>query len=370
MKVEREIAGLSLPFAAGTAFSAYSNISSYDLSQAIAMPSLLTVISLSGIIIHMSGKDSAERFLPMLTSLLGLFAGIFCGLTANITATHAEMFRSGAGASVIGERMREACGNLPFRSEETNAVITALLTGDRSGMPQHLTDTFRKSGASHILALSGLHLGIIYMLINKGLAFYGNSRTASLARSATTIVACGTYTFATGAGPSISRAMLFIILNEAAKMSGRHRSTGSTLMAALLIQLTLTPSAIRSVGFQLSYAAMAGIAFIFPFMKDLWPEKGPDGFMRNPVRWIWNSAALSISCQITTAPLAFIYFGSIPKHFLLTNLIALPVTGMLIPSAIAATVLNLAGICPAQVTAITEKLVEALTGSLEIIAGM
>jgi competence protein ComEC len=141
-------------------------------------------------------------------------------------------------------------------------------------------------------------------------------------------------------------------------------------MSSLLIQLCITPQAISSVGFQLSYAAMAGIAFIYPWIRNFWPGKGRDGFFRNHVRWIWDSAALSISCQLATGPLVYLYFGSIPKHFIMTNLAALPLTGLLIPSAVATVILNHTGICPDILIRITEKLADLLTGCLETIACM
>jgi predicted membrane metal-binding protein len=88
------------------------------------------------------------------------------------------------------------------------------------------------------------------------------------------------------------------------------------------------------------------------------------------MRWIWNSAALSISCQLATGPLAYLYFGTFPQHFLLTNLISLPLTGFIIPCALASLVLSGLGWCPTFVVSVTEWLVSLLTWSLEVIASM
>ena len=370
MKVEREIAGFSLPFAAGTAFAAYSEVSSYSLSQAFAAPSMLLSIALAILLLFISGKDRRPTLTSVIMGSTGLMLGLFCGLTANIMEIHSGMGVISMKAEGIGRMMQSACDSIPFCSEGTNAIVKALLTGDRSDISDSITESFRKSGASHILALSGLHLGIIYMLAVRCLSIMGNGRNTSIARSVATVMACGIYTLATGAGPSITRALLFIFLNETAKLSGRHSSTSSVLMSSLLIQLCITPQAISSVGFQLSYAAMAGIAFIYPWMRNFWPGKERDGFFRNPVRWIWDSAALSISCQLATGPLVYLYFGSIPKHFIMTNLAALPLTGLLIPSAVATVILNHTGICPDILIRITEKLADLLTGCLETIACM
>jgi competence protein ComEC len=265
-----------------------------------------------------------------------------------------------------------------FNDMQTKGIMTALLTGDKSWLSEDTVTAFRSSGAAHILALSGFHLGIIYALISRTLSILGNSRSSKLIRSILIILLCGIYTSATGAGPSISRAFLFILIGEIALLSGRYRNTSTIMMSSMLIQLLFSPGSAQSIGFQLSYAAMAGIVFVFPWLKGLWPEEIHDQGTRSfgekliekPARWIWNSAAMSISCQLTTGPLVHIYFGAIPKHFLLTNLLALPLVGILIPSAVLTAFLSALGWCPSIMTHATEALAGLLTRALEVISTM
>ncbi len=369
MKVEREIAGFSLPFAAGTAVSAYLAESSYELCICCSTPALMLVLGMTAILSGQGSVNCTRDRQKLITALLGFFLGTFCSLTAEMADLSVHIPMLAQKAERLGIAMQEACDAVPYESKSTNAILKALITGERSDIPSSVTRTFRESGASHILALSGLHLGIIYMIISRMLSVAGKHRTAILTRSAITTCTCIIYTFATGAGPSISRALLFIILNETASVSGRHRSSATIFLSALLIQLSLSPLSIRSVGFQLSYAAMAGIVFIYPSLRKLWPGNGLHG-KASPVRRIWDSAALSISCQITTGPLAYIHFESFPVHFILTNLIAMPLTGILIPSAVAVTLLNVAGACPDILIRFTEDMVKALTFSLSVISGM
>ena len=88
------------------------------------------------------------------------------------------------------------------------------------------------------------------------------------------------------------------------------------------------------------------------------------------MRWIWMSAAMSIACQITTAPLAYIYFGTFPQYFILTNLLALPLTGLIIPAGLLTIALHCLGVCPHIAIMFTESLVGLLTDVLNIIATM
>lgn len=370
MTVEREIAGIALPMAAGTAATVYAGISAGDTTAHILIfigTALPLILLLSDI--RRSWSHIVIRFL---LAAMTLAVGALCGMRSNETAISGQYGQAILEAAAeYGNRMEETVDLIPFEDTRTNAFVKAVLTGERNGMPQDVTDAFRDSGASHILALSGLHLGVIYMMISRLLSFLGYGLHARKIRATANILICGIYTLATGAGPSIMRAFLFIVINEAASLTGRYRSTGNTLMVALMIHLCIDPGSIRSVGFQLSYAAMAGIAFIYPAIKSMWPEgesSRPGLAITVPARRIWNSAAMSIACQLTTGPIAYMYFGTFPQHFLLTNLIALPLTGIIIPASAMTLILYRAEICPDLLIRTTEWLTGLLIGALEIIS--
>jgi competence protein ComEC len=271
----------------------------------------------------------------------------------------------------FGEKMKGAVDAIPFENERTGLIIKALLTGEKSGIPNDVTQAFRNSGASHILALSGLHLGIIYAIVRFITRLAGNSRKAKYLRSAVIIFICGFYTLATGAGPSIVRAFIFITIGECARLSGRSATLKRILMISLLIHLSITPSAIKEVSFQLSYAAIAGIAYIFPWLQGFWPgDRHEDAVLTRCARWIWDSAAMSISCQITTGPLAYIYFGTFPTQFILTNMIVLPLTGIIIPMALITLAACSLGWNIDLLIKGTEWMVTLLCGSLDLLSTM
>lgn len=373
MNVERDIVGFALPFAAGAFIAAYAGhlLHTENLSHitiCLAVTSVLTAL-----LMHPVHKKFTPACIWLIIGGLGISAGMFTSFHGSVAAVSSLPWRV-AAAEGFGEALRGAVDRIPFSDSQTNALIKALITGAREDLSPETTQAFRTSGASHILALSGLHLGIIYGLVRYSLSAVGNSRTATYTKALITISACGFYTLATGAGPSIVRAFLFILLNEVARATHRHHTTANVLFAALIIQIVISPTSVQSAGFQLSYAAMAGIAFIYPWLRDFWPsaEGNPRSLMSrmNITKRIWEACALSIACQITTGPLAYIYFKSLPANFLLTNLIALPLTTALIPAALVTTVLHSTGICPDTAIRVTEWLVQNLLRSLEIIAGM
>ena len=373
MKVARDIAGLALPFAAGAATVVWAG--GIICSRPIFYSITATLVLLVAFFFLRAPNRIKLRpiYLHVLICVALASCGILCGIRAILVPTGIPI-SGGIPAWIMnmGTATGEAIDGIGFRNPETNAMIKALIIGDRSDIPGHITTAFRESGASHILALSGLHLGIIYGIIGKALTIFGNSISARKARTFITVAICGLYMLATGAGASITRAFIFIIIGETAKSTGRFRNLGSLLLASLMIHLAISPIAIREIGFQLSYAAMAGIAFIYPWLEGLWPERDRKGagWIERATGWIWNTATLSISCQITTGPLAYLYFRSFPIHFLLTNLISLPLTGVIIPAALMTLVLDLCGICPEILLRATEMLVTALSAALKVISSM
>jgi competence protein ComEC len=371
MTVERETAGFALPFAAGVTTAIYAGDLLHDGITDIAATSAAAIYSILIFILTESGRRLLQRKAFIFVTAIAFLTGISCGFNDIILSSSDMKCGLTAAAAGFGERIGAAIDALQFASTNTNALLKAFITGERSGMPEHLTAAFRKSGASHLLALSGFHLGIIYAIVKHCLSVTGNTSKAKVFRSAMTFLICGFYTLATGASPSTVRALIFITLREASTLTHRHCSLPFLTLISMVIQLAASPHSASSISFQLSYAAMAGIAFIYPGMRSAWPEEDDtERTSWNFLRRIWNSTALSISCQLTTAPLAWLYFHTFPKHFLLTNLIALPLAGLVIPGALIALLLDQAGICPELMLNGVEFLVTVLVRSLEIIATM
>ena len=371
MKVERDLAGFALPFAGGVFISAYAGSVLTVNPETGAAASFTAVGIFTFLLLHPHRRDLDGHTVRIIIAFLALSTGIFCCLSQDmIDISHVKSSME-LSALKAGKRMQAMIDSIPFTDNDSNAIAKALITGERCDIPIHIRNIFRESGASHILALSGLHLGIIHAIVTRLLSCVGNTGKAVCTRSVISILLCGFYTMATGAGSSIVRAFLFILLAETARLMHRYKSTGQILLSALIIQLAVSPQSIRSVGFQLSYAAMTGIAFILPVLKSWWPGSiYKDRFLTKNIRKIWNAAAMSISCQITTGPIAYMYFGTFPVHFLITNLIALPLTGILIPFILMTIILQAAGLCPHFVIRLTETLIKALTGSLDIITWM
>jgi len=141
----------------------------------------------------------------------------------------------------------------------------------------------------------------------------------------------------------------------------------AVLCGALMLQLTFDPAQITSVGFQLSYLAMLGIYTLFPRIEAWYPSTSG----KDPLRKLWSAASLSISCQVFTSPLAWLYFRNFPVFFLISNLTALPLTEIfMVLSIVCIACCALLGECPEVLKSLTDTLGEALISSMKIISSL
>jgi ComEC/Rec2-related protein len=365
MKVGKGYAGFESLFILGVLAASYASLAFSQIYNAASSFQLITIGFSSALIC--TSLQPGQKTSAIILYGTAITAGIYCGLNGRIislTTDNANLLTE--ALQPLGKALQSAIDDIPFMSRDTNALLKALLSGDRSDLPDRITGAFRSAGGSHILALSGLHLGIIYAITESISSVFGNSPKSRVQRSVFKIGLCTSYSLATGASASIIRALLFIILRETGIVLGRPVTLKDLIRKCLLIHLVISPHSILEVGFQLSYAAIAGIAWIYPHLKSLWPEGESWPIMKKT----WDSAALTISCQLTTAPLAWLYFNTFPTYFLLTNLLALPLTGILIPISILTVALNAAGLCPAILTEACEKTASCLIHILTTISLM
>lgn len=393
-----DIKPLALAFTFGAASGLLLSRISMHAAYISSATSLLVTLTLT--LITSADRRQAEILLLFLTS------GVFCAATSTLTSLGAV-----AGKPLfagLAADFRSMISSIPFPHEGTAPLVNALLTGDRSSLDDSVMNSFRDSGASHILALSGLHLGIIYGILLKVTSIFGKHPTIKAVRSLIIISLCGTYTLATGASPSLVRAFLFILVNETARLTHRSNNPLRVYCAALFIQTAINPQVISSTGFQLSYLAMAGIFLLYPALKKWYPQEEAAGDMliekgtgptesdglevvmidkgcyrarRCQTSWmktivsaaprkIWDAAALTISCQVFTGPLAWWIFGTFPKYFLLTNLLSLPLTSAVMLLSVSTSVLFAIGICPDFLISLTDSSASLLLFIMKVISSM
>ncbi len=204
------------------------------------------------------------------------------------------------------------------------AVLTALTLGYRDQISDELTQYYAASGAIHILAVSGLHVGIIFLLMNHLLFFMKQKWLLKILRMVIIILSLWTFALIAGLSPSVTRAAFMFSVIQVGKSIKRSPEIYNVLAFSAFTLLMIDPFLIADVGFQFSYLAVAGIIYFQPRIYNLI-------FTQNKMLdRIWQLVSVSLAAQLSTAPLAIYYFHYFPAYFWITNTLIIPMVGIII----------------------------------------
>ena len=204
------------------------------------------------------------------------------------------------------------------------AVVAVMTLGDKSQLTKELRDTYAVSGASHILALSGLHLGIIYTLLSLLLS----RRRWQVISQVVIIVCIWLFVFLVGMSASVVRSAVMITVYALLSLGHRDKMSVNTLAFAAIVMLLFNPKSLFDVGFQLSFMAVLAILLFYPLFESVWSQQFLFG--HRLFRWLWTTLAVSCAAQIGVAPLIAYYFGRFSCYFLLTNLVVVPAATLIL----------------------------------------
>ncbi len=225
--------------------------------------------------------------------------------------------------SILARNYLETKLEIFIVGKEELSIAKALILGKKQDLAKSTKEVYAQAGAMHVLAVSGLHVGVIYLVL-LWLLGQRNGKMAKPVMVAVIIIpALWVYAFITGLSPSVLRAVTMFSFLAMAQVINRRSNTFNTLAISAFLLLLVNPYIIMSVGFQLSYIAVIGIIFLYPIFEKLF---NPD----NPVlRFFWQITALSLAAQLVTSPLSALYFHRFPTYFLISNLLVIP-TAMLV----------------------------------------
>jgi competence protein ComEC len=209
------------------------------------------------------------------------------------------------------------------------AVASAILLGYSDKIDAKLLQQYSGAGAMHILCVSGLHVGIVYVIFSLLLFFLGRTDKSRLIKSILLILLIWSYAVLTGLSPSVMRASAMFSLVAIGQNLRRDTNIFNTLSASAFILFLVDPMILFDLGFQLSYSAVLGIVLLQPPMHKLF-------FVKNKILdKLWSITTVSIAAQIGTLPISLYYFHQFPNYFILTNILVIPASGAIIYSGIA-----------------------------------
>ena len=226
--------------------------------------------------------------------------------------------------SVLLERFRKA--NI---SGEDFSLVSAMTLGSVNLLTSKTKYQFSVTGVTHILSVSGLHVGAIYAILEFLLSFFNRFNKLKIAKQILIIIVLWGYAFVTGLSPPVMRsALMFSLLIVGGCLNRKVKTVNTVLFSAFLL-LLWKPSYLFDLSFELSYCAVLSIVIAYSRLKSLL------NFSSKIIRYLWEMICLSTVAQLGTIPLTIYYFHQFPNYFLLNNLVAVPASALIIYIAVA-----------------------------------
>ncbi|MCX7954617.1 MAG: ComEC family competence protein [Bacteroidales bacterium] len=207
-----------------------------------------------------------------------------------------------------------------IKDERVKAIANAIAIGYKHEMDYEIKQSYSNAGASHLLAVSGLHVGIIYIVFLQFFRFI----KIKIIKSLLIITLLWLYALLTGMSPSVTRATLMFSLISIGKALKYEPNIYNIIAASAFIILLINPFTLFNIGFQLSYLAVIGIVFYYPKFKTLLLFKNK--FLNK----IWELICVTLAAQLFTAPFSIYYFNQFPTYFILSGIVLVPISPLVI----------------------------------------
>ena len=259
----------------------------------------------------------------------------------NVRATHYRVEDSAdwgrkslrVRASVLQRRLLHRFDNTAL-SESQQTIAQAMMLGWRNGLDSDTQQQFRAAGITHLLCVSGLHVGIIAYLVGACLKIMGRERRGRIIRGGVQLIAVWTMVFVTGMAPSTLRAGVMFSFFVVGDSFFDRPNALNTLAASAIVLLFCNPNLIYDVSFQLSFSAVAGILSIgVPLSNRLAINKTSMGF--RVVNYVVQLMCVTTAAQLATLPFSLYHFHQFPTYFLIANMTIVPFAGVLLATMLA-----------------------------------
>ncbi|CAH8288491.1 competence protein ComEC [Mariniflexile fucanivorans] len=226
-------------------------------------------------------------------------------------------------ANRIRNHINEKLKPYHFKPDEI-AIINALILGQRQDISEEVYTSYTNAGAIHILAISGLHIGLILLILQFIFKPITHIKHGKLLNAILLVSVLWSFAIVAGLSASVTRAVTMFSVVAIAKNLNRPTNIYNTLAISMLIILLFKPMFLFDVGFQLSYLAVFAIVAIDPLLYKLWkttywlPDK------------LWHTLTVTVSAQFGIIPLSLYYFHQLPSLFFLSNLVIIPLLGLIL----------------------------------------
>ena len=264
-------------------------------------------------------------------------------------------------ADSIRENINNKLKTYAFSLDEL-AIINALLLGQRQNLSNAVKADYINSGAIHVLAVSGLHVGILLFLLNFIFKPLDNNKRTRIIKSILIISLLWSFAIIAGLSASVTRAVTMFSIVQIAMTLNRPTNIYNTLAISIFVLLLFKPLFIFDVGFQLSYLAVFAIVSIQPLLVKYWQPK-----YYIPKK-LWDIFTVTIAAQLGVLPISLFYFHQIPSLFFIANLIIIPFLGLILGLGILVITLALLNSLPSFLVEFYSGIITAMNSLMQWIS--
>ncbi len=261
----------------------------------------------------------------------------------------------------IRKKINIALRRYHFTDEELS-VINAILLGQRQNIDKELFEDYKNAGAVHILAISGLHIGIILLLLNFFLKPIEYFKRGKLIKLLLIIVLLWSFAFLAGLSASVVRAVSMFTAIAIGLFSNRKLSLINALILSMFFLLIFHPFYLFDAGFQLSYLAVFFIITLQPFLLKIWKPHS------RIIYYFWQLFTVSISAQIGVLPLSLYYFHRFPGLFFVSGMVIIPFLGLILALGILVIIMALLNILPGFIAIFYGYLIDLMNRFINFIS--
>lgn len=294
------------------------------------------------------------------------------GITGSVYLPISSWEFQGAGerdipmlALSLREKVLDMYERLGFKGDDL-ALLSAFSVGERRGFPHYLSDAYAAAGVSHVLALSGLHLGMFYMVVAALFSLMGGGRKAFIIRELLVLLLLWAFAFVAGLTPSVVRAATLFTLVGVGRCLRREGAALNSLAVAAVAMLLVSPRLLFDVGFQLSFSSVAAILLLLPWLRRV---LRCDAYGR--VYEVASSlVAVSLAAQVGVFPFVWYYFGTFPLYFLFANLLLVPLASLLMLLAVGLWLTAFCSIIQLPFVWLLSQLLSLMNGVVDYVASL
>ena len=261
-------------------------------------------------------------------------------------------------------RIRSAVSEYWSGGDNEIALLKAVCLGDRSDLTDDVRQAYTAAGGMHLLAVSGLHVGLIWWVLQHAFSWMVRLFGKEVFRSISIITLLWFFAFITGFSSSVCRSVtMFTFLSIGRLIEQRTYALNGILVSAFIL-IVIYPPRLLGVGFQLSYSAILGIVVLFPIFRGLLKVK------LRILKWGWEAMMVSLAAQLSTAPLVIYYFHQIPVYSLFTSLLAIPILSGLIAVFVISVPFMFLGVLNGVFNELLVRMALLMNRSMEMVASM